>query len=179
MHGPANAPIKVVGYSDFLCPFCRDLAGAFAQYVPQSGERVAVYFKNYPLDAECNPKLKQSTHPGSCNLALGAVCAHRQGKFDAYHDRVFSSELRNPAAADVVRIAGEAGLSGAAMQGCLDDPKTKDALAAQIAEANRLGVSATPTVYVNGKSFPASTTSSPWWTRKPARRACRRCGDGQ
>jgi protein-disulfide isomerase/uncharacterized membrane protein len=154
MRGPANAPVKVVEYSDFLCPFCRNLAGALVQFIPQAGGRVAVYFKNYPLDAECNPKLKQSTHPGSCSLALGAVCAQRQGKFEAYHDRVFSTELRSPSPADVVRIAGEAGLNGAAVQGCLEDPKTKEVLAAQIAEANRLGVSATPTVYVNGKKLP-------------------------
>jgi protein-disulfide isomerase/uncharacterized membrane protein len=154
VRGPANAPVKVVEYSDFLCPFCRNLAGALVQFVPQAGGRVAVYFKNYPLDAECNPKLKQSTHPGSCNLAMGAVCAQRQGKFEAYHDRVFSTELRSPSPADVARVAGEAGLNGAALQGCLEDPKTKEALAAQIAEANRLGVSATPTVYVNGKKLP-------------------------
>jgi protein-disulfide isomerase/uncharacterized membrane protein len=152
--GPADAPVKVVEYSDFLCPFCRNLAGALVQFIPQAGGRVAVYFKNYPLDASCNPKLKQSTHPGACNVALGAVCAQRQGKFEAYHDRVFSTELRNPTAADVVRVAGEAGLDGAALQGCLGDPKTKEALAAQIAEANRLGVAATPTLYVNGKKLP-------------------------
>jgi len=154
LRGPANAPVKVVEFSDFLCPFCRNLAGALVQFIPQAGGRVAVYFKNYPLDAECNPKLKQSTHPGACNVALGAVCAHRQGKFEAYHDRVFSTDLRNPTAADVVRVAGEAGLNAAALQGCLDDPKTKEALAAQITEANRLGVNATPTLYVNGKKLP-------------------------
>jgi protein-disulfide isomerase len=154
MRGPASAPVKVVEYSDFLCPFCRNLAGALVQFIPQAGGRVAVYFKNYPLDADCNPKLTQSTHPGACNVALGAVCAQRQGKFEAYHDRVFATDLRNPTPADVVRVAGEAGLNGAAMQGCLEDAATKEALAAQIAEANRLGVNATPTLYVNGRKLP-------------------------
>lgn len=152
--GPASAPVTVVEFSDFLCPFCRSLAGALAQFVPQAGGRVAVYFKNYPLDATCNTKLPQSTHPGACNLALGAVCAQRQGKFEAYHDKVFSTELRNPQAADVVRLAGEAGLNALALQGCLEDPKTKETLAAQIAQANALKVTATPTLYVNGKKLP-------------------------
>ena len=146
--------MKVVEYSDFLCPFCRNLGLALAQFVPQAGGRVVVYFKNYPLDSACNPKLKQSVHPGACNLALGAICAQRQGKFEAYHDRVFGTEFHNPQAADVVRIAGEAGLNAAAMPGCLDDPKTKEALDAQIAEANRLEVTSTPTVYINGKKLP-------------------------
>jgi protein-disulfide isomerase len=152
--GPANAPVKVVEYSDFLCPFCRNLGIALAQFVPQAGGRVVVYFKNYPLDTACNPKLKQTVHPGACNVALGAVCAQRQSKFEAYHDRVFSTELRNPQPADVVRVAGEAGLNAAAMQGCLDDPQTKATLSSQIDEATRLGVSSTPTVYVNGKKLP-------------------------
>jgi protein-disulfide isomerase/uncharacterized membrane protein len=152
--GPVGAPVKVVEFSDFLCPYCRNLAVALAQFVPQAGGRVAVYFKNYPLDAACNPKLKQSTHPGSCNLALGAVCAQLQGKFESYHDKVFSSELRNPQPADVVRLAGEAGLNAQALQGCLEDPRTKESLTAQISQGNSLGVSATPTLYVNGKKLP-------------------------
>jgi protein-disulfide isomerase/uncharacterized membrane protein len=154
LKGPATAPAKVVEFSDFMCPFCRNLAMALSQFVPQAGGRVAVYFMNYPLDNTCNPKLPRSTHPGACNLALGAVCAHYQGKFDAYHDRVFSAELQNPQPADVVRLAGEAGLNAAALEGCLDDPKSKAELAAQIAEGNRVGINATPTLYVNGKRLP-------------------------
>jgi len=112
-----------------------------------------VYFKNFPLDKTCNERLPGSTHPGACNLALGAVCARYQGKFEAYHDHVFQTEVRNPQPADVARIAGEAGLNAAALQGCLDDPKAKSDLAAEIAEGNRLGVNATPTLYVNGKKL--------------------------
>ena len=154
LKGPATAPAKVVEFSDFMCPFCRNLAGALSQFVPQSGGRVAVYFMNYPLDNACNPKLPRATHPGACTVALGSICAQYQGKFDAYHDRVFSTELHNPQTADVVRLAGEAGLNAAALEGCLDDPKTKADLAAQIAEGNRLGITATPTLYINGKKLP-------------------------
>lgn len=153
--GPADAPVTVVEYSDFLCPFCRNLGLALSQFVPQADGRLAVYFKNYPLDKECNESLPRSTHPGSCQLARGAICAHLQGKFEAYHDRVFSEEgLRDPGPEDVVRLAGEAGLNAAAMEGCLRDPETDAALDAQIAEAQRLQVHATPTVYINGKKLP-------------------------
>jgi protein-disulfide isomerase/uncharacterized membrane protein len=152
--GPAGAPVTVVEYSDFMCPFCRSLAAALSGFVPQAGGRVAVYFKNFPLDNVCNPKLPRATHPGSCNLALGAICAQYQGKFEAYHDRVFQTEINNPQPADVVRLAGQAGLNAAAVEGCLVDPKTKADLAAQIAEGNRLAIVATPTLYVNGKRLP-------------------------
>jgi protein-disulfide isomerase len=152
--GPANAPVQVVEYSDFLCPFCRNLAGAFTQFIPQSGNRVVVYFKNYPLDKECNPSLKQTVHPGACWMAMGAVCAINQGKFQAYHDRVFATELHDPKPADVGRVAAEAGLNAAEMETCLADPRTREKLVAQIEEGQRLGVQATPTLFVNGKKLP-------------------------
>jgi protein-disulfide isomerase/uncharacterized membrane protein len=152
--GPASAPVKVVEFSDFMCPYCRNLAVALTQFIPQAGGRLVVFFKNYPLDNTCNPKLPRATHPGACNLALGSVCAQNQGKFEAYHDRVFATELQNPQPADVVRLAGEAGLNAQAMQGCLDDPQTRKALDAQIAEGNRVGITATPTLFVNGKKLP-------------------------
>jgi len=154
LRGPATAPARVVEFSDFMCPFCRNLAGALSQFVPQAGGRVAVNFMNYPLDNACNPKLPRATHPGACTVALGAICAHYQGKFDAYHDRVFATELHNPQPADVVRIAGEAGLNAAAIEGCLEDPKAKADLTTQIAEGNRLGINSTPTLYINGKKLP-------------------------
>ena len=152
--GPTTAPVTVVEYSDFLCAYCRNLASALSKFVPQSGGRVIIYFKNFPLDQNCNDRLVGSTHPGACNLAMGGICAFRQNKFEAYHDRVFSTELQNPQLADVVRLAGEAGLDAAAMQSCMDDPKTRAVLAAQVAEGNRLGVHSTPTVYLNGKKLP-------------------------
>jgi protein-disulfide isomerase/uncharacterized membrane protein len=153
--GSPDAPVKLVEYSDFLCPFCRNLAVGLTQFVPEAGGRVVLYFKNYPLDKKCNPDLPRTLHPGACQLALGAICAGYQGKFHAYHNRVFSEEgLRNPQASDVVRFAGEAGLNAEAMRGCLEDPQAMKDLTAQIEEAQRLGIHATPTVFVNGKMLP-------------------------
>jgi protein-disulfide isomerase/uncharacterized membrane protein len=154
MRGPAEAPVTVVEYSDFLCPYCKQLAQALGGFIPQAGGRIKVYFKNYPLESSCNPKLARSVHTGSCALALGGLCAQNQGKFEAYHDRVFATDMHSATTADVLRIAGEAGLNAQAMEGCLDDPKTKAALDAQIAEGNRLGVASTPTVYIDGKKLP-------------------------
>lgn len=153
--GPADAAVQVVEFSDFLCPFCRNLAGALNQFVPKAEGRVAVYFKHFPLDQECNPSLPRTSHPGACLLALGAICAEYQGKFEAYHNRVFAAEgLRSPGAEDVVRLAGEAGLNGAAIRGCLEDPRARSELTAHIEEARKLEVQGTPTLYVNGKKLP-------------------------
>lgn len=152
--GPATAPVRVVEYSDFLCPFCRNIAGAFAGYVPQSGNRVALYFKNYPLDKACNPNLERTVHEGACWLALGAVCAQEQGRFWPYHDKVFGTNLKDPKREDVARLAGEAGLDRAAFASCLDSPGTNQRLAFEIKEGYGAGVRGTPTVFVNGKQLP-------------------------
>lgn len=152
--GPAGAPVSVVEFSDFLCPFCRSLAGALHGFLPQSGDRLQVFYKNYPLDQACNPKLPRTVHAGACNLALGAICAQDQGKFWPYHDRAFAGAGENPKPEDVVRIAGEAGLDRAALGTCLAAPRTKERLTAQIEEARRLGVQSTPTLYINGKRLP-------------------------
>ena len=149
--GPDGAAVRIVEFSDFMCPYCRDLAGAFANYMSQSGGRVAIYFKNYPLDQACNPALSRTVHDGACELALGAVCAHEQGKFWPYHDQVFAEPPSNPTNDDVVRIATAAGLNGDQMRTCLGSSSASQELAAQIEEAQRLEVRSTPTVFINGK----------------------------
>jgi protein-disulfide isomerase/uncharacterized membrane protein len=149
--GPADAPIQVVEFSDFLCPFCRNLAGAFAGFMPQSQGRVAVRFKHYPLDQACNPVMTRTVHDGACELALGGICAEEQGKFWQYHDRIFSQPPVNPSNDDVIRMATEAGIDGNAMRECLSSPGARAKLDRDIAEGKRLEVNATPTVFVNGK----------------------------
>jgi protein-disulfide isomerase len=130
------------------------VAGAFAGYLPQTRGQVAVYFKNYPLDPECNINVKQTGHPGACLLALGGLCAQEQGKFWAYHDRVFGQELSSVQPRDVARIAAEAGLDAPAFDACFSAPRTRERLAAEIAEGRRAGVQATPTLYINGRKLP-------------------------
>jgi protein-disulfide isomerase len=146
--------VKVVEYSDFLCPYCRSLAGAFAGFLPQSQGRVAVYFKHYPLDASCNAKLKQTVHEGACLLALGAVCAQEAGRFWPYHDKVFEKAGEKATRDQVLGFAAEAGLNVASFNECLDRPATRERVAADIEEGARIGVHATPTILVNGKRLP-------------------------
>jgi protein-disulfide isomerase/uncharacterized membrane protein len=152
--GPAQAPIRVTEFSDFLCPYCRNIAGAFASYLPTTAGRVSVYFKNYPLDAECNPNVKPTIHAGACRLARGGLCAQEQGRFWPYHDRIFASPPPDAPKVDLTKIAGEAGLDTAAFASCLDSPRIGERLAAEIAEGKQSGVEATPTLFVNGKRLP-------------------------
>ncbi|HET7292704.1 MAG TPA: thioredoxin domain-containing protein [Vicinamibacteria bacterium] len=152
--GDQDARIKVVEYSDFLCPFCRAIAGAFRDYIPQAQGRVSVHFKNYPLDKACNPSLGQTVHPGACLLAQGAICAGEQGRFWEFHDQVFTKPPQDPGRDTVLQIASAAGLDAGRLGACLDAPGTQSRLQAEIAEAHRLGVNSTPSVFINGKRLP-------------------------
>lgn len=152
--GEAAAPIKVVEFSDMMCPYCRSLAGAFREYVPRTRGRVAVYFKHYPLDQACNPALPRTLHPGACSLALGAVCAEQQGRFWEYHDRVFGQQIDKASEADVRRFGQEAGLDPQRFGTCLASPQAQARLQADIAEARGLEVSGTPTLLINGRKVP-------------------------
>ncbi len=152
--GEAAAPIKVVEYSDMMCPFCRSLAGAFRDYVPQTRGRVAIYFKHYPLDQSCNAGLQRTIHPGACSLALGGVCAEQQGRFWEYHDRVFAQALEKASEADTRRFAQEAGLDLQRFGACLSSPEARKRLEADVTEARGLAVTATPTLLINGRKVP-------------------------
>ncbi len=151
LKGPADAPIVVVEYSDFLCPYCRAIAGAFRDFIPQAQGRASVRFKHYPLDKACTPSLNQTIHPGACLLAKGAICANAQGRFWEYHDKVFSAPPQNPDRSRVVSIAAAAGLDAEGLGSCLDSPETAARLKVDIDEAQRLGVNSTPTIFINGK----------------------------
>jgi len=152
--GPDTAPIKVTEFSDFMCPHCRNIAGAFDSYLPQAGGRIMIFFKNYPLDTECNPNLKQQVHVGACLLARGGLCAQEQGKFWPYHNRVFAQEIKSAQRADLLKMAAEAGLDLKVLEACLDTSHTRERLAAEIAEAAAAKVTSTPTIFIDGKKLP-------------------------
>jgi protein-disulfide isomerase len=152
--GGKNAPIQVVSFSDFMCPFCRDLAIGLKNYVPASGERVRVHYKHFPLDTTCNRQVGRTVHQGACELALGGICAEESGRFWEYHDAVFAQPWTRPATReDVLRLGGEAGLDKARLTACLGAAATRGLLAREIEEGGRLGIGSTPTLFVNGRKL--------------------------
>jgi protein-disulfide isomerase len=152
--GAVAAALQVVEYSDFLCGGCRTTANEFSRLLPLAGDRIAVHFKNYPLDSTCNPAVSVSRHPGACGLARAGLCAHEQGNFWAYHDVVFASPPANPDVEDLVKLGRDLGLDARAFEQCLGADRTKRRLDAEVAEAMRVGVQAAPTVFINGRRVP-------------------------
>ena len=155
MKGDPQAPVKIVTFSDFLCPSCRRFALAFDQYVEgPTGPHVALHYRNYPLDSTCAAHLPRVMHPGACEVARGGVCANLLGGFWEYHDAIYIAPPNAPDVDDVVRIAVDSGLDEAAFRACLAEPRAEAALQSDIEEAVRLGVTGTPTIFINGRRVP-------------------------
>ena len=152
--GSIDAPLHLVEYSDFLCPYCRSFAAALGKYQKQMKGKLVVSYKNYPLDQECNPGLRRTVHPGACNLALGAICAQKSDRFWAYHDKVFQRPPKNASVDDVVAIGLSVGLEAPEFRSCIGSASAGDELDRQVAEAKRVGVKSTPTAFLNNKKLP-------------------------
>jgi protein-disulfide isomerase/uncharacterized membrane protein len=153
--GHPQAPVRIVEFSDFLCPWCQRLAQAFHGWVPTQGDRVGVHFKHFPLDKECNTHVQNTVHPGACNYAYGAVCAQEQGKFWEFHDRVFREPRPDPKLADIVALGVEVGAARPAFEACLASSRPRDAVAQDVAEGASAKVGSTPSIFVQGRRLPS------------------------
>ena len=149
--GSVTAPLQIVIYSDFLCPWCRQIALALEQHLPQWGDRVAVYYRNYPLDGKCNSFYKTEGHPGACWAALAGICAQEQGLFWQFHNLIFEKPPSRARGMDFVNVGAEVGTDTTAMKACMTSGLTLKRLQDEIAAGHDVGVSTTPRIFINGR----------------------------
>lgn len=151
--GPENAPITIVEFSDFQCPYCRIGANIVNTLLNRYPQQVRVVFRNFPLDPSCNPEVKQSMHPFACELARIAICAHRQGKFKEVYENFFEnqSKLSNQGPGSPLELAKAAHADTTQLPTCTSGQDIALALTRDIEEAKRLGITSTPTFFINGK----------------------------
>lgn len=140
--GPANAPITVVAFSDFQCPFCSRALPALKQIEEQYKGKVRIAFKHLPL----------SFHDKAQIAAEASMAAHEQGKFWQYHDKLFENQqaLDRPS---LEKYAQELGLNLDRFKKALDTGKFKDAVQKDAQLASSVGASGTPTFYINGRQL--------------------------
>jgi len=138
--GPANAPVTVVEYCDFQCPICGKASTPLARMLQQTyGGRVRFVYRDFPLSR---------VHPDAIRAAEAAACAQEQGRFWEMHDRLFANQhALDPSG--LARLASEAGLDMAAFNRCVAAGRGR--WKRDVAEAARVGVSATPTYLINGR----------------------------
>jgi protein-disulfide isomerase len=138
-HGPSNALATLVVFSDFECSYCQRLTNTLAVIRERFASDVRVVFKHMPL----------SRHPHARLAAEAAIAAHAQGKFWEFHDLLFAhQDALEPA--DLERYAAQAGMDVARMRTELAQGTHRPRLERDIALGRTLGVSATPSSFVNG-----------------------------
>ena len=139
VRGKADAPVTLVVFSDFECPWCAKLEPLLAQLLAANADTVRVVFKHLPLPM----------HPQAEPAALAAIAAQRQGKFWEMHDALFAVQQWTPAA--VTETATRIKLDMNRFQADLNSQETRMQLAKDKADAQAAEVAATPSVFVNGR----------------------------
>ena len=147
--GPADAPVRMVVFSDFRCPGCRKLARMMPALAQQFAETLHIVFKHYPLDSTCNPAVKHPFHPGACQAARAAEAAHEQGRFWAFHDALFLR--RSDSETPLESVAKGIDLDLDRFEARCTDEVIRSRIQSDIALGTRLGVDGTPSVFINGR----------------------------
>ncbi|AKQ66869.1 Periplasmic thiol:disulfide interchange protein DsbA [Myxococcus hansupus] len=140
--GEKNAPITIVAFSDFECPFCSRVVPTLKQLEDQYGAKIKVAFKNQPLPFHANAK----------PAAAAALAAHEQGKFWEYHDKLFANQ-RALDRASLEKYAQELGLNMDKFKAAMDQGKFNAQIEADMAQASSLGANGTPTFFINGRTL--------------------------
>jgi protein-disulfide isomerase len=141
VRGAAKAPVTIVEFSDFHCPFCKRVLPTLKQIEEKYGDKVRIAFRDYPID---------QLHPGARKAHEAARCATEQGKFWAYHALLF--EKAPHTSADELKVyARTVGLDLPKFEQCVATGKYKEVVQKDIDEGARLGVSGTPAYFINGR----------------------------
>ncbi len=149
--GNPNAPVTVVEFSDFQCPFCSRF---FTQTLPALQEnyidtgKIKLVYKDLPLD---------NLHPNARPAHIAAECADEQGKFWEYHDVLFENQGQwsRLSSADLNsqlnQYATSMGLNSVSFDSCLSSPSIADEVNADFLQAARYGATGTPTFFIGNE----------------------------
>lgn len=141
VRGEAEAPVTIVEWSDFECPYCKRVLPTLEQLFDEYPTEVRLVFRHFPLHA---------IHPNAQGAAEAAVCAQDQGAFWELHDLMFE-EQDTLTADDLKDKAERAGLDAEAFAACLEAEDTSDRVEDDRRAGILVGVNGTPALFVNGR----------------------------
>ena len=138
--GPADAPVVLIEFSDYQCPFCKRAEPTVLEILAKYPNQVRLVYRHMPLDG---------LHPRARAAAIAAVCADQQGKFWQYHDLLFANQ-QALADADLEKYGTQVGLDPVAFKTCRQDPATETRVNTDATAARAAGLTGTPAFFVNG-----------------------------
>lgn len=144
VRGRADAPVTVIEYSDFECPFCQEMHTTLRRAAEEG--RIRWVFRDSPLT---------SIHPLSFEEAESAWCAGEQGKFWEYADALYAAQDHIDKARNLDQqlytVAQGIHADTVAFKACLDSGRMSETIKTQMTEAASLRIDGTPTLFINGK----------------------------
>lgn len=150
--GSAHAPVTIVEFGDYECPACRWFHRSLKAVSREYGDQVAIVYRHFPLES----------HLMGQTAARAAECAGDQGKFEQYHDMLYTNAnwlgLGSRAFESYARLAAVA--DSIAFAECLYSVEPVSSIEADIAEALRTGATGTPTLVINGRLLGAVPDSA-------------------
>ena len=138
--GPANAPVTIVEFSDFQCPFCARVTPTLEQIEDTYKNNVRIVWKHLPLEI----------HKDAVGAALAAEGAAKQGKFWEFHDLLFANQ-KQLGPEDLKQHAKALHLDMKRFESDLLDREDQKKIDKDVAEAKALGINGTPGIFVNGR----------------------------
>jgi protein-disulfide isomerase len=138
--GPADAPIVLVEYSDYECPYCARAQPSVRQVLQTYGDRIRHVYRDFPL----------AMHDDAHLAAQAGQCAGEQGRFWEYHDLLFTNS-RALRPADLQRYAESIDLDPDLFAECLDSGRHAHGVDADLESGQQHGVSGTPAFFINGR----------------------------
>ncbi len=140
VRGDAKAPITIVEFSDFQCPYCQRAEPTLKDLLAKYKGRVKLAFRDFPL---------QTLHPNAQIAAEAGRCAGEQGKFWEFHDAMYADQtkLNEPSLLETARSLG---LNQESFRSCLTGSKFKAQIEQDFQDGTRAGVSGTPGFFING-----------------------------
>jgi predicted DsbA family dithiol-disulfide isomerase len=139
--GDPNAPVVLVEFADYECPYCQRVNPQIQELKKEFGDRLTLAFKDFPLPM----------HRSAEKAAEAARCAGEQGKYWEYHDVLFYSKLLE--VSDLKEHARVLKLDGDKFDTCLDSGREAEAVQKDLEEGKGLGLTGTPSFFVNGHFF--------------------------
>lgn len=144
--GPVSAPVTIVMFTDFQCPYCARVRTTLDQVQQRYGDKVRLVVRQFPL---------AQIHPQAQKAAEASLCANDQGKFWPLYDAMFTNQ--KALAIDALKAkAAELSLDAAAFAACLDGGTHAAAVQADAREGMAAGVTGTPAMFVNGRFISGS-----------------------
>jgi protein-disulfide isomerase len=141
--GSEKAPVTIVKFEDFLCPFCKQVQPTFNDLLSRYNGKVRLVHKDLPLE---------SLHPQARQAAEAARCAYEQGKFWEYHDKLYANSPK-ASADDLKSYAKGVGLNVDSFDRCFASGKYKAVVQQDLNEGAQLGLTGTPTFFINGREI--------------------------